>query len=50
MSLQPEKRKCFICGRIYNFNPNVGKILCPYCKTDKNKHLTLKQKGEKQSE
>ncbi|MBQ0100298.1 MAG: hypothetical protein KBS39_02175 [Lachnospiraceae bacterium] len=34
MSLLPEKRKCPKCGKIYSFNPDVGKIFCPNCKND----------------
>jgi len=32
MTLLPQKKKCPICGRTYSWNPDVGKILCPYCK------------------
>jgi hypothetical protein len=32
MTLIPERRKCSVCGKIYSWNPDVGKICCPYCR------------------
>ncbi len=32
MSLIAQKKKCLVCGRLYYWNPDVGKIACPYCK------------------
>lgn len=32
MSFVAEKKKCSKCGRLYSWNPDVGKIQCPYCK------------------
>lgn len=40
MSLVPEWRFCRKCGRMYDWNPDVGVIVCPYCK-DKMKPLKL---------
>lgn len=31
MSLLPEKRQCSQCGKIYSWNPDVGKTKCPRC-------------------
>ncbi len=31
MSIVMELRKCPACGRTYRYNPDVGKIRCPYC-------------------
>jgi len=31
MSIVAEYRRCPKCGRIYSFNPDVGKFACPYC-------------------
>lgn len=33
MSVLPIKRKCQGCGKSFKFNPDVGKIGCPYCGT-----------------
>ncbi len=35
MSFVAEKKKCSKCGRLYSWNPDVGKIQCPYCKKKK---------------
>ena len=32
MSLILEKKKCQVCGKFYNWNPDIGKIACPYCR------------------
>lgn len=33
MTMLPIKRKCQVCGKNFNFNPDVGKINCPHCGT-----------------
>ena len=45
MSLVPEKRKCSTCGKIYSWNPDIGKIYCPHCMT-----FPFKTKKEKDKE
>ena len=32
MTLIQEKKKCVVCGKLYNWNPDVGNMICPYCK------------------
>ena len=45
MSLMKERKKCPLCGRDYNFNPDLGKgIVCPHCKETEN---NLKKRVEK---
>ncbi|MBO5351771.1 MAG: hypothetical protein J6J42_12885 [Lachnospiraceae bacterium] len=31
MSIIMEIRKCPSCGKRYSWNPDVGKMKCPYC-------------------
>ena len=31
MTIIPIFKKCPICGEKYVWNPDVGKIICPYC-------------------
>lgn len=31
MSIIAEYRRCLKCGRIYSFNPDIGKFFCPVC-------------------
>ncbi len=33
MSIVSEKRRCICCGKWYSFNPDVGKIECPRCRS-----------------
>lgn len=37
MSFVAEKKKCSKCGRLYSWNPDVGKIQCPCCKKKRRK-------------
>lgn len=32
MTLIPMKKRCFKCGKLYIWNPDVGQMVCPYCK------------------
>lgn len=31
MTIIPIFKKCPVCGKKYVWNPDVGKIICPYC-------------------
>ena len=31
MTMIPIIKVCPLCGRKYSFNPDVGKLFCPYC-------------------
>lgn len=31
MSLVPIYKRCHVCGRTYSWNPDVGRMNCPYC-------------------
>lgn len=31
MTMMPIYKRCPKCKRNYSFNPDVGKMLCPYC-------------------
>lgn len=37
MSIIRQQKKCLNCGRMYDFNPDVGKWRCPYCTPKTNK-------------
>lgn len=34
MSLKPMFKKCRKCGRMYDYNPSVGTVKCPYCREE----------------
>lgn len=31
MTMMPMYKRCSICGRMYSWNPDVGRMFCPYC-------------------
>ncbi len=31
MTIIPMQKKCPKCHKNYDFNPDVGKVTCPYC-------------------
>ena len=31
MTMLPMYKKCPICKRTYSWNPDVGRMFCPYC-------------------
>ena len=31
MTIVPITKKCSKCGKKYSWNPDVGKMVCPYC-------------------
>lgn len=31
MTMMPMYKKCHVCGKMYNWNPDVGRVYCPYC-------------------
>lgn len=31
MTMMPMYKKCPVCKRKYSWNPDVGKMFCPYC-------------------
>ena len=31
MTIIPIFKKCPVCGKKYVWNPDIGKIICPYC-------------------
>lgn len=38
MSMRPTMKKCKKCGKLYDWNPDVGQLTCPNCR-DKNSML-----------